>query len=136
MAGEQGANKVDDSLKAAADLRTHQYKFVKLDANGNVVLCSAAGERPYGVLQNKPNTGETAVVRIMGVTKIVVSAAIATPNQIATDNAGLAKAASRLVQATGNASNVAGFLRRASGGANEITTMFVTPGGIAPTADA
>lgn len=136
MGFDQGANKVDISLKAAADLRTHQYKFVKLDGSGNVVLCSAAGERPLGILQNKPNTGETAVVRIVGVSKIVCAAAIATPNQVATDAAGLAKLASRLAQATGAASNVAGVLLRASGAANEIQTMLVTPGGIWPTSDA
>ena len=75
MGFDQNANKVDLPLKAAADLRTHQYKFVKLDANGNVVLCSAAGERVLGILQNKPNTGETAAVRIIGISKIVCSGA-------------------------------------------------------------
>lgn len=136
MGFDQGGNKVDVSLKAAADLRTHQYKFVKLDGNGNVVLCSAAGERVLGILQNKPNTGETASVRIIGVSKIICSAAIATPNRIATDAAGLAKAAARLVQASGNASNVAGDLLRASGAVNEIQTMIMVPSGIWPTADA
>lgn len=136
MGFDQNANKVDVPLKAAADLRTHQYKFVKLDGSGNVILCAAAGERPFGILQNKPNTGETAVVRVMGVSKIVCSGAITTPNQIATDAAGLAKLASRLVQATGAASNVAGVLLRAAGAASEIQTMFVTPGGIWPTSDA
>jgi hypothetical protein len=137
MAYEQsGSSKVDISFKAAADLRTHQYKFVKLDGSGNVVLCSAAGERPLGVLQNKPNTGENAVVRVLGLTKAIASAAITTPNQIATDASGLVKVASRLVQASGNASNVAGLAVRAAGGASEVMTIYVTPGGIWPTADA
>ena len=135
MGFDQNANKVDLPLKAAADLRTHQYKFVKLDANGNVVLCSAAGERVLGILQNKPNTGETATVRIIGISKIVCSAAIALPNRISTDAAGLAKASSRLVAASGNASNVAGDLIRAAGAANEIQTMIMVPSGIWPTAD-
>jgi len=130
-----GSSKIDLSLKAAADLRTHQYKFVKLDASGNVVLCSAAGERTFGVLQNKPNTGETAVVRIFGLTKAVASAAIATPNPIATDASGLVKAASRLVAASGNASNVAGVAVRPSGAASEIMTICVGLAGIWPTAD-
>src|SRR5436190_7694730 len=129
------ASKVEIMLKAAADLRTHQYKFVKLDASGNIILCSAAGERPLGILQNKPNTGENAVVRSIGVSKVVCSGAIATPNQIATDANGLAKAASRLVAASGAASNVAGVLLRAAGGANEIQRMVLTPAGIWSTSD-
>jgi hypothetical protein len=89
-----------------------------------------------GVLQNKPNTGEGAVIRVLGLSKVVASGALTTPNRIATDASGLAKAASRLVQASGNASNVAGDLIRPTGAANEIGTMFVIPtGGIWPTAD-
>ena len=136
MAFEQsGSSKVDIPLKAAADLRTHQYKWVKLDAAGNVVLCAAAGERPFGVLQNKPNLGETASVRILGLSKAVASAAIATPNPVSTDAAGLTKAATRLVAASGNASNVSGFAQRPAGAINEIMTVLVVPAGIWPTAD-
>jgi hypothetical protein len=136
MAWEEGQGlDTDLSLKAAADLRTNQYNFVKLDANGNVVLASAAGEKVLGVLQNKPNTGETAVVRVIGVSKVVASAAIAAGDYIATTAAGLGKTASRLAQATGNASNVIGMALRAAGGANVIIAVDIQRTGIWPTAD-
>ena len=136
MAWEEGQGLDSDlSFKAAADLRTNQYNFVKLDANGNVVLCSAAGEKAIGVLQNKPNTGETAVVRVLGLSKLVASAAIAAGDFVATTAAGLGKTALRLVQASGNASNVLGMALRAAAGAGVIIAVDVQRTGIWPTAD-
>src|ERR1051326_4122639 len=136
MAWEEGQGlDTDLSLKAAADLRTNQYNFVKLDANGNVGLASAGGEKVLGGLQTKPNTGETAVVRVIGVSKVVASAAIAAGDYIATTAAGLGKTASRLAQATGNASNVIGMALRAAGGANVIIAVDIQRTGIWPTAD-
>lgn len=82
----------DIVLTAAADLTAAQYHFVKLDGSGDVVLCSAAGEEPLGVLQNAPNTGEPAVVRVDGVTQLVGSTNLAVGARVATTNAGRAKA--------------------------------------------
>jgi hypothetical protein len=138
MAWEEGQGLDSDlNFKAAADLRALQYTFVKLDANGNVIACAAAGEKSIGVLQNKPNTGETAVVRPHGLSKLVASAAVAANDFVTTDAAGKGKTATRLVAATGTASNVHGYALRAAGGANVIFTAFLSiPGGIWPTVDA
>ncbi len=138
MAWEEGQGlSTDLSFKAAADLRTNQYDFVKLDASGNCILASVAGERVIGVLQNKPNLNETAVVRPIGLSKIVASAAINPADPIATTATGTAKTASRLVAATGAASNVVGFALRAASGAGVIITAHLSsPGGIWPTSDA
>lgn len=65
-------------LKAGADLSAaaNQYKLVKLDANGDVVLCSARGEFAIGSLYNKPKSGEVAQVAYAGVVKVQADAAI------------------------------------------------------------
>lgn len=137
MAWDEGQGLDSDlSFRAAADLSALQYTFVKLDANGDVIACAAAGEKSVGVLQNKPKLGETAVVRPHGLSKVVASAAIAANDFITTTAAGLAKTALRLVQASGNASNVHGYALRAAAGVNVIITAFISiPGGIWPTVD-
>jgi len=79
------------SYEAGADLSTHQYKFVKLDINGAVVLCTVAGERPHGVLMNNPLLGEAAAVQTIGdggQVKIIASAAIAIGALVCTTNVG------------------------------------------------
>jgi len=138
MAWEEGQGlDTDLSFKAAADLRTNQYNFVKLDANGNVILAAAAGERVIGILQNKPNLNETAVVRPVGMSKVVASAAITACDPIGTTATGTAKTASRLVAATGAATNVLGIALRAAAGAGVIIAMHLAiPGGVWPTSDA
>lgn len=70
----------DITFDSAADLSTHQYKFVIPAAPaGNSqqarVNVAGAGGRTFGVLQNKPNTAnQGAVVRINGTTKLAVDA--------------------------------------------------------------
>jgi hypothetical protein len=124
------------SRPAGADLRTSQYLFVKLNATGAVILCAAAGETGIGVLQNKPNTGEAAIVCVNGVSKVVCAVALNPQDFIATDAAGKAKAVTRLIQASGNASYVMGFIiSPVITAANQIAAAFIQQMGIRPTAD-
>lgn len=67
---------------AAADLRTHQFKFVKITAARTVGLCTATTDKPIGVLQNKPNTGEAAEVLVIGVTEVVAGETIAAGDKL------------------------------------------------------
>lgn len=92
------------SLEAAADLTTHQFKFIKIDATGKAALANAEGETVYGVLQNEPNTGETATVMVDGVTKIEAGATIDEGDLIATNLSGTAKVASTANVDAGSAS--------------------------------
>lgn len=78
--GMQGVT--DGTRRAGADLSSSQYKFVKLDANGKVVVCSGATDRPYGVLVNNPESNEVASVVIVGVTKVQADAALGTPGTL------------------------------------------------------
>lgn len=85
MAYEISNYSVKVSLVAAADLSSSQYKFVKLDSAGKVVAVAAATDRPIGVLQNNPTSGNVAEVLVSGGTKLVLGGtvtegAIVSPN--------------------------------------------------------
>jgi hypothetical protein len=69
-----GADKI--SFPAGGDLRLLQYHFVRLNTSGAVVTMTAdTGEYPVGILQNAPNTGETAELMLRGISKIATVAA-------------------------------------------------------------
>jgi len=59
------------SLTAAADLSSYQYRFVKVDGDGNAALCGDDGNA-IGVLQNAPESGQACTIAISGVTKLYI----------------------------------------------------------------
>lgn len=70
-------NKILDlSFPAAEDLTNDQYRFVVLTAGG-VRRPDNNTEILLGILQNAPEAGAAAVVRILGVSKLQAAAAIA-----------------------------------------------------------
>lgn len=72
--------------QAGQDLSTHKYKFVSLNSSGQVVLCSATTDVPYGILQNAPGSLQPAVVMREGVSRLIFGGSIATAtNNIGTD---------------------------------------------------
>jgi hypothetical protein len=78
-------------LVAGADLSAQQFRFVKLNATGQVVACSVAGESAFGVLQDKPDAaGRAASVATLGVSKVLAGATIAPNDLVATDAQGRA----------------------------------------------
>jgi len=88
MAFEQpGA--MDGGRPAGADLSSHQFKFVKLNSSGQVILCAAATDKPYGILQNKPTSGAAAIVMRDGMSKVVCAGDNAKGNVGGTDANGL-----------------------------------------------
>ena len=67
-----------ESFLAGEDLSSWQYKGVKLSSTeGEVLKCDAAGdiELCYGVLQDKPESGEEALVATDGATVYVMASA-------------------------------------------------------------
>ena len=82
------------SFRAAADLSSaiNLYKYVKLDANGDVVAIAAATDLPIGVLQNTPALGQEAAVLVDGVTKLQADAALTPGTAIGTSADGQADA--------------------------------------------
>ena len=62
---------------AGEDLSSSKYLIVQLDASGNIEIGEGGTDLLVGVLQNKPESGEAALYRFAGTTKVVASAAIA-----------------------------------------------------------
>jgi hypothetical protein len=78
------------TLIAGADLRTHQFKFVSVAADGDVEL-TGDDEKAQGVLLNAPNTGEAAEVAISGIVKVKCGAAVTRGSDVASGANGAAK---------------------------------------------
>ena len=78
---------LDLTFIAEADLRLYQYRVVtKGTAAGTVKICGAS-DVPLGVLQNTPNTGEAANVRMAGTSKVYADGAFAYGDQLAVADA-------------------------------------------------
>jgi hypothetical protein len=92
MAYEISNTAVKITLVAGADLSAHQYKFVKMDASGNAVIVAALTDRPIGVLQNAPLSGQEAEVVVVGGTKVIAGGAITEGAVVGTTAAGLGAA--------------------------------------------
>jgi hypothetical protein len=82
-------------LKAAADYTAvgNQYKFVYLSAINVVTLCTAVTQHAIGVLQNRPDTGETADVCCLGFTKVQGDADLAVGDFVGPSTDGQAQVA-------------------------------------------
>lgn len=102
---------------AGADLRTSQFRFVDLNASGQVVLSSDNG-RMVGVLLNDPNTGEAALVGVAGALKVVSSGVVTRGGDIGSAANGQVK---NWVSGT-----VAGVAME-TGAANQIMTIHFHP---------
>lgn len=74
MATEQAVWK--ESFAAAEDLSSDQYRFVVLNSSGNVRRPDSEDEVAIGILQNAPESGEAAVVMIIGKSKLVANGAL------------------------------------------------------------
>ncbi len=66
----------NEPFTANADLSTHQYKIMVNSANGSCDRAATAGEATFGILQNKPESGEDATVRWAGPSKMVAGGTI------------------------------------------------------------
>ena len=73
---------IDITFLAAEDLSSYQYRFVHQADDGTVDLLDSGAEFPVGILQNAPALGEDAVVRVAGVSKLVMNAAVAVGVQV------------------------------------------------------
>ncbi len=60
----------DESFTANVDMSANQYRIVKLHTVAGQVVLAGAGEG-FGVLQNKPEAGQRAQVRIFGLSRVV-----------------------------------------------------------------
>lgn len=90
------------TINAGADLRTHQFKFVSINANGAVAL-TANDAHADGVLLNAPNTGEAAEVAIAGIVKVECGAVVTRGGDVASGANGEAKNAATASSILGTA---------------------------------
>jgi len=122
----QSSPVLDFSFKAAEDLSSYQYHFVKVDTNGYIRLLDSNTELPDGVLQNAPALGEEATVRMLGISKVVASAALdegtfIKPEYVSGTDCGKAADASAGLGMT------CGRVIGASGAEDDLCSVFLTP---------
>jgi hypothetical protein len=79
-------------LTASADLSAKQYYFVKVSGDKTVTVCAATTDKPIGILQNDPESGEAAVVASGGVSKVSGDADLTAGNSVGTSADGQAAA--------------------------------------------
>lgn len=109
-------------LKAAADLSSKQYYLVELTAADTVNVCNGVTDRPIGVLQNAPKSGEPAEVCALGVTKINSDAALSVGDQIGT---AADEQAAAYVPGTDTTKYIVGMVIGASGAAAGYATAII-----------
>lgn len=105
---------------AAADLSASQFYAVKITAARAVNLASTGGEPIYGILQNKPTSGQAADVGLFGITKAVAGAAITAGAYLMTDTSG------RLITVVTTSKRVAQALEAATA-AGQLITVALGP---------
>jgi hypothetical protein len=110
------------SRPAGADLRTAQYKAVKINSSGQAVL-AAAGDFAIGILQNKPNTGEAATIQIHGISKASADAAITAGVRVTPSADG------QLVTSTVATDNTIGVALEGAGAAGVIFPLLLLQAG-------
>ena len=82
------------SLDVAADYSAKQHFGMDIDTSGDIVLISAAGQRPAGILVGDPNTaGQAGRLQISGIAKVVAGGSIPRGDSVAFDSSGKAKTA-------------------------------------------
>ena len=111
------------NLTAGADLSAKQFHFVKLASATTVDVCSAITDVPIGILQNNPESGETATITIFGITKAVADGTLTAGRWIGTSAdsqaSGITPGSDTTVYVMGQAVQAAS--------AGETFTMFLNP---------
>jgi hypothetical protein len=123
---------LDMCYTAGEDLSSYQYHFVKIHTDGTAMLLDGATEIADGVLQNAPIAGEGAVVRHLGISRVVANAALdegafVKPEYVSATDVGKAQAQ------TTTYLPVAGRVVGASGAKNDLASvLLLMPGATFP----
>lgn len=74
-------------MTASADLSAKQFTLMKVSGDNTVTFQATAGGPVLGVLQNKPESGQSADVMVAGVSKVLAGGILAAddPIQATTD---------------------------------------------------
>ena len=83
----------DLSFPTETDLSAKQYFFMKLDTS-ELVVAATANDKTLGILQNKPNgssTQATAIVRVLGPSKVSLTETVVFGNFLTPTSTGAAE---------------------------------------------
>lgn len=109
------------SFVAGEDLSAKQYRYVKLNSDGEVVACAGATDDPVGVLQNNPVENAEALVMHGGITKMSADSAIAIDDRIGTSADGQG---AKYVPGTDTTKYINGRALDAASAAGELFSML------------
>ena len=114
-------------LKASSDLRNYQYYVVKFSSTaGEIkVATTAATDTLAGILQNEPNTAETALVAGLGYCKAAAEANVTAGAAITCSSTG------RVKVTTTDLDQIVGFAIEASTTAGDIIQINAVRGTLA-----
>jgi len=112
---------LDITLKSNCDLSDKQYYLVKCHTTeGEVVLATALTDVLIGVLQNKPETGQAAVIRVLGTSKVKIGEADMSIGDFVT-----ASASGKAIVTTASSAFIIGTLLE-TGGSAHIVEMLIS----------
>lgn len=116
----------DLSFIAAEDLSGDQYHFVVLGSDTTVRRPDSGSEWPVGILQNNPASGEEAIVRVGGISKLVAGAGgLARGGRIKAEYVGATDAGKGLATTTA-ADLVRATCIMAAGAEDDIATVLMS----------
>ena len=118
---------LDITFTAGENLSEKQYYAVYLSADQTVSLCTTSYLNAIGILQNKPKSGEAAVIRPIGcggTSKVKTGGAIAVGKRLKVDTDGMC-----IVESTPNATEqwCVGVALEASGADGDIIETLLAP---------
>jgi len=110
------------TLVAGEDLSNKMYYLVKLDNNGNAVLCGN-NEVAIGILDGKPKTGERSAVNILGTSQVVAGGSIPVGSKVISNAEGKAV----VLPTNAGTYNVIGIALQSAGSDGEIIEILIRP---------
>lgn len=118
-----GGSGLDISVPAAADLSSHQFKLMVIDANGRGTIGTGYTSVVIGVLQNKPDAADApARIRVGGESKYKAGAAANEGAYIASNAEGFG------TPTTLDTACYVGIVLHAPGGSADVQDILVMPG--------
>ena len=115
---------MDVSFEAGEDLSNDQYRFVVL-SGGKVYRPNASTDKAIGILQNNPESGEAASVRMLGISKLVAGETIAENEYVKLEYVSATDAGKGLDADV--ALDLAGAYCREGGDEDDLITVAVLP---------
>jgi hypothetical protein len=106
---------------ASADLSAKQFFAVKITAARVTGLVAAATDFVYGILQNKPKSGQVCDVAIFGITKAIAGGSVTAGHLMGVSSGG------QIVEFVTSSGNTAVGYAIESGASAQIVTLYLFP---------